>query len=104
VPDQQQTTVLGRNTGQGSKRLGHVEPARQRRMLAQQRTLLRTPTLGRELGRLGGTHLGAEQHLIERDRQALNGDAGGARLVLPAPGQQPPRVGPRSVRLGIALT
>jgi len=103
VPYQEQATVLRGDAGQRVERLRRIEPARQRRMLAQQPALLLAPALGRELGRPAGALLRADQHLVERNGQALNGDAGGTRLMLPARRQPPLRVFSRPVRLRLGV-
>jgi hypothetical protein len=71
---------------------------------AEQLALLCVPVLGRELGGLARTRLGAEQDRLEAGLHLRQRDAGRTRLPLPALGQTPLRVHARAVGLGLGVT
>jgi hypothetical protein len=103
VPDEQQAPV-GAHRGHLLESLSSVEAAGQRRMGAEQLALLCVPALGRQLGRLARTRLGAEQDRLEAGLHLRQRDAGRTRLPLAALGQAPLRVNASAVGLGLGVT
>jgi len=103
VADQHQAPV-GADLRERVTSLLRVEGARQRRMLARALALLSAPLPGRDLGRLSGTGLGAEEHLLEGRSHARQGDARRFSLTLAARGEPAFGVWARPVRLGLGVT
>jgi len=103
VADRQQAPV-GRDGAQRVERLDRVEALAQRRVHRQQRSLRLAPRLRRQLRRLARPHPRAEQDCVEVGAQALDRDAGDARLLAPPLGQAARCIRACAMRLGLRVT
>jgi hypothetical protein len=73
-------------------------------MDAQQSAIVLGPFSGRELCRLAGAHLGAEEDRLEARLHAGEGDTRQARLALAACSQPTLGIHASAMRLGVRMT